>query len=288
MPEGNLASDVSGESSEKPTKKPTEEQLKNKSKPKENFLSKMFIIWKRIMFDPEDFFADPPGVGRMLAFVIVNFAIMMFSMFLTAWIIINSASKIYKTSSVPLGSIFSDFIRGFIIGGVIAIVCLFIIAGLTFLMTKIFGNKNNNFISVFDIISAPFAIGVLSPIIALAVFIIKDITNPNVNLVLSVIFFTVIYIAIFYLIYVIVAGLKAICQISGLKASASWVIAIIVFFVALILIFKPTNMPWSGSFYSPYSSSYNKDYNIKGQKDYEDLLKDFDNNDSDYDSDYDY
>ncbi len=288
MEEGNLKPDVSNKSSEEQKEKSMEEQLKDKSKPKENFLSRMINIWKRIMFDPEDFLENPPEIGWMLAFVAINFAILMFSMFLTSWIVISSASQVFKIPSISFGSIFVNFIRALIIGGIIAGVCLFIIAGLTFLMTKIFGSKNNNFVSVFDIVSAPYTIGVLSPIIIIFFLIARDITSYYVNLILLVALVAIISIFFIYLIYVIIAGLKKVCQISGLKASASWIIAIVIFIVALILIFQPT-MPWDESYYSPYSNPYNKKYyDIKGQKDYEDLLKEFDKNDYDYDYDYDY
>ncbi len=275
--------DLSENPSEKPIEKLTEEQLKHRPKPKENFFSRMINIWKNIMMDPKDFFENPPEIGWMLAFIITNFAITIFSIFFIIWVFTNSNSK---SSDIPFGSTFADLFRGFFIGGVILIISLFIIAGLVLLMNKVFGSKKANYISVFDIISIPIAISIFLPIIILISFITSYIPNRYVVLIITLSSFAAIYIFVIYSVYLVIAGLKKVCNISGLKASASWIIAIFVFFITLVLIFQPNMDINDLSLYPINSNQINN--NIKGQKDYEDLLEEYNQDKYDYDSDDDY
>lgn len=208
------------------------------------FISKMIELWKQIIFHPDEFFENLPELNTMLTFIGFNYLIISVTSLINTWIIMD---RIYAVlgENLPFGTVFGEFLKWFFISGAILFVALFILAGVTYLLTKAFGNKYQNFYSVFDIIFAPFAMGFLAPLTIIFVSMAGSLsfaTNVSASALQVGTLAAIASIFSIYLSYVVIAGLKKTCEISALKAAASWIFSIFVVAVIVWIIFRPDNI----------------------------------------------
>jgi hypothetical protein len=209
------------------------------------FIPRMIELWKQIIFHPDEFLENLPDLKIMLSFISFNYLIISVVSLINTWIIMG---RIYDAlgENLSFGTVFGEFIKWFFIAGVMIFISLFVLAGFVYLLTKAFGNNENNFYSVLDVVFAPMAIGFLTPlsIVFVAAGVNIDIYNVNIsqNILMTGILMAIFGIFSVYLGYLVVAGLKKVCNISAISASTSLVLAIFAYAVLFWVIFKPQTM----------------------------------------------